>query len=205
MKNREIQEKRIKNYFVEATREILKGEGLQAVSVRNVADRAGYSYATLYNYFKDINELIFVCVSDFQKECKTFVAGQSSKKTKGTEKLKASVLAYIHYFVEYPGIFDLFYLAKPSGAGINSAALHLIATSLDDVCEEDWNYCIRENLIPAENIENLKSQLRFSVTGMLLFYMNRRYPETHAEFLLQVKKQVDTIIKTKSEPGWLKL
>ncbi len=65
MKNKEVQELRMKNYFIQATKEILKGEGLQAVSVRNVADKAGYSYATLYNYFKDITELIFVCVNDF--------------------------------------------------------------------------------------------------------------------------------------------
>ena len=59
-----IQEERMKGYFIQATKEILKGEGLRAASVRNIADQAGYSYATLYNYFKDIKELIFVCIKD---------------------------------------------------------------------------------------------------------------------------------------------
>ena len=49
MKNKEIQEKRMRDYFIQATREILKGEGIESISVRNIADRAGYSYATLYN------------------------------------------------------------------------------------------------------------------------------------------------------------
>ena len=65
MKNKELQEKRMKGYFIQATKDILKGEGLKGISVRNIADQAGYSYATLYNYFKDINDLVFVCVNDF--------------------------------------------------------------------------------------------------------------------------------------------
>jgi AcrR family transcriptional regulator len=69
MKNKEIQEQRMRGYFIQATKNILKGEGLKSISVRNIADQAGYSYATLYNYFKDVNELIFLCVNDFQEEC----------------------------------------------------------------------------------------------------------------------------------------
>ena len=53
MERKKIQEERIRGYFIQATKEILKGEGLSALSVRNIADRAGYSYATLYNYFKE--------------------------------------------------------------------------------------------------------------------------------------------------------
>ena len=58
MEKKQIQEQRIKSYFIQATKEILKGEGLKCISVRNIADKAGYSYATLYNYFKDVQDLI---------------------------------------------------------------------------------------------------------------------------------------------------
>ena len=57
MKNKELQEQRMKGYFLQATKDMLKSEGLKSVNVRAIADRAGYSYATLYNYFKDINDL----------------------------------------------------------------------------------------------------------------------------------------------------
>ena len=49
-----IQEERIRKYFIDAAKELIRGEGLSVVTARNVAERAGYSYATLYNYFKDI-------------------------------------------------------------------------------------------------------------------------------------------------------
>ena len=56
MRNRQIQEERIKTYFLDSAKNLLRAEGLKGVSVRNVAYRAGYSYATLYNYFKDIEK-----------------------------------------------------------------------------------------------------------------------------------------------------
>ena len=105
MKNKEIQEERIKGYFIEAAKEMLKGEGLKSISVRNIADRAGYSYTTLYNYFKDLNELIFLCVKDFQNECAQSISDEVRNKPQGFEKIKAITKAYINYFVQYPGIF----------------------------------------------------------------------------------------------------
>ncbi len=43
MKNRQIQEERIKSYFLDSAKNLLKAEGLKSVSVRNVAYHAGYS------------------------------------------------------------------------------------------------------------------------------------------------------------------
>ncbi|MDD5061870.1 MAG: TetR/AcrR family transcriptional regulator, partial [Candidatus Marinimicrobia bacterium] len=112
MIKKEIQEQRIRGYFIEATKELLKGEGLKSVSVRNIADRAGYSYATLYNYFNDAKDLIFVCVKDFQVECAAFVRNETTQGGHGIEKIKAIINAYVKYFVQYPGIFELFFLEK---------------------------------------------------------------------------------------------
>lgn len=184
----------MKEYFIQATKAILKGEGLKCLSVRNIADQAGYSYATLYNYFKDVNDLVFLCVNDFQEECKLFVENKTKKNTKGIEKVKAIVLAYINYFVEYPGIFDLFYLEKVGDFGNKQTTINLISNSLDNVCETDWNYCLSHNLVPVEKLENMKSQLKYAVVGLLLFYINRRTPDSYAEFINQANIQIDTIL-----------
>ena len=62
MDKKSILEQRMKGYFIQAAMEILRGEGIKDLSVRNVAEKAGYSYATLYNYFKDLNELLSLCI-----------------------------------------------------------------------------------------------------------------------------------------------
>jgi len=82
MTNKEIKQKRMLTYFVEATQKIIESEGVQAVTVRKVADIAGFNSSTLYNYFIDRDDLILFAsikklidyntiVSKSIKECKT--------------------------------------------------------------------------------------------------------------------------------------
>lgn len=57
-KNRLIKKQRVMRYFIDAAREIANEEGLSGVTIRSVADRAGYNSASLYNYFENLNQLM---------------------------------------------------------------------------------------------------------------------------------------------------
>ncbi len=183
MRNKEIQDQRMRGYFVQAAKEILKGEGLKSISVRKIADRAGYSYATLYNYFHDVNDLIFICVHDFYEECQSFVQIKTGKIPMGLKKINAMAGFYIDYFVQYPGIFELFFLEKVGDFGNKQDTIEAIYFALDNICNAEWKYCIEKGLIKSEEADMKKSQLRHVTTGLLLFYLNRRTPADYNEFL----------------------
>jgi AcrR family transcriptional regulator len=68
MSNKEIQRKRMLTYFIEAAKKIIEEDGLQAVTIRKVADIAGYNSATLYNYFENLNHLIFFASMKYLNE-----------------------------------------------------------------------------------------------------------------------------------------
>src|SRR5882757_3650074 len=110
MKNKEIQGQRMRGYFLAATKELLKAEGLRSVNVRSIADKAGYSPATMYSYFKDANELVFLCVHDFNEECRQHVKDRIKRSEKGITSIKAAVKAYAEFFIQYPGVFELFFI-----------------------------------------------------------------------------------------------
>ncbi|WP_432407729.1 TetR/AcrR family transcriptional regulator [Wukongibacter sp. M2B1] len=59
MDKKEIQKKRMMGYFIEAANQIIENEGIENVSIRKVADIAGYNSATLYNYFENLDHLVF--------------------------------------------------------------------------------------------------------------------------------------------------
>lgn len=59
MTNKQIQRNRIMTYFIDATIELIDEIGIGEVTLRKVADRAGYNSATLYNYFENLEHLIF--------------------------------------------------------------------------------------------------------------------------------------------------
>lgn len=44
--------------FVNAANEIMEKDGMSGLTLRKVAQKAGYNSATLYNYFKDLDHLI---------------------------------------------------------------------------------------------------------------------------------------------------
>lgn len=77
MGNKAIQMSRMWKYFVEATVEVIEEEGVEQVTIRKVADRAGYNSATMYNYFTEISHLIFFAsmklMKPYTKEVSTFM------------------------------------------------------------------------------------------------------------------------------------
>ncbi|MHC1706701.1 MAG: TetR/AcrR family transcriptional regulator [Bacteroidales bacterium] len=194
MDKKELQEQRIRGYFIQAAKEMLKGEGLKSINVRAVAERAGYSFATLYNYFRDVKDLVFLCVKDFQDECQQYVESESKKVKRGNDKIKAISLAYLKYFIQYPGIFELFFLEKVNDIGQKQPTIELIYTFLDRLTAKEWDYMIKKKLTTQEKAETTKIQLHALITGLLLFYLNRREPANYTDFMKLVNTQLDHTI-----------
>src|SRR5258708_12719872 len=147
MKNKEVQGQRMRGYFLAATKELLKAEGLKSVSVRSIADKAGYSSATMYSYFKDVNDLVFLCVHDFYEECKLHVTGRVKRSEKGVNSLKVAIKAYTEFFIQYPGVFELFFIEMMGDLGNKKSITDLINSSLHHPCNKDSNYSLTINLI----------------------------------------------------------
>ena len=190
-----IKEERMKSYFIQATKDIIKGEGLKAISVRNIAERAGYSYATLYNYFSHLNELIFHCVNDFQEEIRDKVARSSKKSEDPKVYLRNSLVAYSLYFIEYPGIFELFYLTGSDAIGHKKSTSDLIENSIEDATEVQLiNYYNSKN-ISEEEFEILKKEIRYSLIGLLLFYLNWKSPKSFKSFKQELEQVINNSIK----------
>ena len=189
-----IQEERMKGYFVEATKEILKGEGLHAVNVRSIAQKAGYSFATIYNYFTDAKDLIFECVKDFLQECDEFIKSETQEVEHGKEKLKAISKAYIKYFVQYPATFELFFIEKPNNLAGKQSTIKMIDEFFERVCMDEWQYLINKKEIDEATTKLLQSKLNYTILGMLLLYIHRRQPATFAEFIKEVDRQLNAIL-----------
>ncbi|MFZ4452628.1 TetR/AcrR family transcriptional regulator [Salibacterium aidingense] len=56
---KEIQRSRMWHYFIDATAALIEEEGMEQVTIRKVAERAGFTSSTAYNYFGELSHLIF--------------------------------------------------------------------------------------------------------------------------------------------------
>ena len=183
----QLQETRMRGYFIQATKEILRGEGIRGISVRNIAEQAGYSYATLYNYFKDVRDLIFECVRDFQEECELMVQDETQSAAPGLDKIEATFLSVTKYFIQYPGIFELFYIEKMSDIDHNRSTCNMIVTFLPRLTGPDWEICVAQKFLTETEADTLMYELNWTFTGLLLFYLNRNDPESYDEFMQRVR------------------
>lgn len=192
--NKELQEKRMRGYFIEAASEILRGEGLKAVSVRSVSERAGYSYATLYNYFKDLNELIFICVNGFIKDCESIINEQTLDLEPGNDRIKFKMKLLAGYFIQYPGIYELCFIERISNPGTIQSSAKLIYELVDRIALEDFEYLCKHNLMSSQSVKTTILILKNSMAGLLLHYLNRLQPNDYKTFIANLDEQLTAIL-----------
>lgn len=59
-----LQKQRTMRYFIDAAKQIAEKEGIEKLSIRKIADLAGYNSATIYNYFENIDSLVAFAMID---------------------------------------------------------------------------------------------------------------------------------------------
>lgn len=183
-----IQEERMKGYFLNAAKELIRGEGLEVVSTRNVAERAGYSYATLYNYFKDVRDLVFSCVEDFMTECREFVSKEVPGTVSGEKALIAISNSYTRFFVQYPGIFDLFYQEKANRIGTAKSNVQSIDTFFDSFVEKEWRVLKQQKKSTDKARAAAQEFHKLALHGLILFYLNSRSTNNYRELMKHVEE-----------------
>ena len=138
---------------------------------------------------------MFECVKDFIAEIETAVNEEVASSKRGISKLKAISNAYVKYYIQYPGIFELFFMEKVTDLGYNNPSIKLVHSVLDSLCENEWNYCKEKKIFTTQEIKIKKELLKNALLGTLLFYLNRYAPSDYTEFTELVNKQLSSILK----------
>ncbi|MFJ7934614.1 TetR/AcrR family transcriptional regulator [Sporosarcina sp. NPDC096371] len=110
MNNKKIQMSRMWKYFVDATAEIIDEEGIESVTIRKIADKAGYNSATIYNYFSEISHLIFFASMKFLKPYTVDVTTYMEKGNDPIEKYLLAWDCFCKHSFEKPQIFHAVFI-----------------------------------------------------------------------------------------------
>ena len=90
-----------------AAGELFKESGTTKVTVSNIADKAGYSKATLYAYFENKDEIISYLVLKSMTLIKKEIIKNTSKSRSTKENFLGICQSLIKYSRKYPMYFDL--------------------------------------------------------------------------------------------------
>ncbi|MCT4607410.1 MAG: TetR/AcrR family transcriptional regulator [Marinisporobacter sp.] len=112
MNKKAIQKKRMMRYFIEATHQIIEKEGIDYVTIRKVSDLAGYNSATLYNYFENLDHLIFFAsikyLKDYALNLPRFIEGTKNSMEQYLEIWKC----FCYYSFQKPKIYYALFFDK---------------------------------------------------------------------------------------------
>ncbi len=100
------------SYFIDAAAKIIEEEGIQSITIRKVADIAGYNSATLYNYFKNLDHLIFFAAMRYVKEYSLNLHRFIENSENALERHLATWNCFCHYSFNKPEIYYAIFFAK---------------------------------------------------------------------------------------------
>lgn len=118
-------------FFIEAAQEIMAKEGIEAITLRKVADLAGYNGATLYNYFKDLDHLILFASLKYLKIYNLEVVKQIKKDKSEHEKFITMWKVFCNISFKYPQPFNQIFFNK------HSDSLDIISKQYYELFPED--------------------------------------------------------------------
>lgn len=99
----------VKNGFIRSAKEIILKEGVEAVSVRKIALATGYSYATIYHYFADLNALLLAVKEQMVGDVAESLSSGIAAPFRTVDDLKRSNRAYAQYYLDRPHVYHFFY------------------------------------------------------------------------------------------------
>jgi len=162
-----IKSQRVKSYFIQAAKEIIMNEGVEYVSVRKVADKAGYAYTTIYNYFTDVNELLKAVKDDMIKDVMVHMQGDMHDKINDLEEIKRSNRAYVTYYINHPHIFHFFYSYR-----LNPVSTKPELPDFEKHWEMTYGSFVEKGVIRKEDIHVIAKTMIYSIHGLLALYFS---------------------------------
>jgi AcrR family transcriptional regulator len=185
---------RVKIYFLEAAKEIISSEGVENISVRKVADIAGYSYATIYNYFSDLNELLCEVKVSMINDIAEWLQKKMQQSTYDIEGIKKLFGVYISYYFKNPNIFRFFYLhslEKPD----KRMADGVEEPDYSEMWKETFRGLVIEGKLQEKDIEVLSKIFIYSIHGMLVLSLSYNGDLTEENVYKDIEKIVDYLLK----------
>lgn len=101
---------RMRKYLIETTEELIQDDGFNAVTLRKIGDETGYNTATIYNYFKDLNELLLYSSVKFLKTYNRDLAASLNEPLNAMERYIRVFRIFCKHTFAYPDIYyNMFY------------------------------------------------------------------------------------------------
>jgi AcrR family transcriptional regulator len=111
LERREREKKELREKILEAARELFTSDGVEATTMRRIAERIEYSPTAIYSHFADKEALLHeLCLNDFQSLAAKFTALE--KLSDPLKRLRRLGQAYADFAVAYPQAYRFMFMTR---------------------------------------------------------------------------------------------
>lgn len=209
-----IKTKRILKIFIEATAEIIKKEGIEEVTIRKVADIAGYNSATIYNYFENCNQLISFAAMKFISNYVQALPDYFNQENNTLENFLAIWKCFCKYCFQDPKIYYAVFTEDIGGQSKNLINNYyslfpedlgnppeevmpmLMQSNFIERCRISIAPCIEEGYFTEQEAKEINEMIRLTYQGMLSLLINNRVDYSTQEATDRTMKYIRRIINS---------
>ncbi len=166
---RQLKRDRIKEYFLNAAKEIISEDGVQSITVRSVAERAGYSYATLYNYFEDLNSLLWHTKLSLVNDVFSWMKEAVTDVPKDIAGLKKTYEIYMSYYFDHPNAFRFFYNHSITAPGLQRSPYEV---DFDKAMRDTFKFIVLSCKLREEDVPLAYRLFVYVVHGLLMLHFS---------------------------------
>lgn len=213
MSNRDIRRNRMLRYFIDAGEQIIKNEGISFVTIRKVADIAGYNSATLYNYFENLNHLISLACMKFFKSYTEDLPNYIKKANNSYEKTLLVWECFFYHSYKSPQIYDAIFVNNLNKEisnyvkefyDIYPECLDQMPEDISDMLTKDdiynrslvlLNECADEGYFDESDLNEINDMTFFVYKGMMSNVLNNKYDGTIEDVVNKTMKYVRKVFE----------
>lgn len=215
MDNKEVQRKRMLSYFIESANKIIEEDGIESVTIRKVASMAGYNSATLYNYFENLNHLLFFASLKYLKDYAEDLPSYTKESKNPIETYLNVWRCFCHYSYSKPEIYSLIFFSEFSHSKVNDSIKTYYSIFPEEISEyskeflpmllednihiRDYNLlksAAEKGLIKEENLNDINEMNVLIYQGMLSGLLNKNRNCSVEEAVEKTLKYIERTIRS---------
>jgi AcrR family transcriptional regulator len=158
-----IKKEYVRSMFVDAVKAIITRDGATGVTARKIAEMTGYSYATVYYYFSDLNALLLETKLAMIRDMLLY--GKEHAVTSATPLMfiKAQARFPVDYFLEHPHIFRFLHAHQLDAR--NEEAMRSL--EIEKEYWDDYLPFVENGVIQRSDIPIIARTIMYAVYGMI--------------------------------------
>lgn len=199
--NKERQRERIRACFIEVTKNLVKVDGISGITTKKIGDGAGFSYATIYNYFPNLNALLCEAVESINREMASTIVHDWGPRTKepGLNYLMERIVVFtklmLDHMAENINIYYPFLSTEMDFSYFRVRDGHtFVHPSYEILITEIMGHQKAMNLSDSD-VKQLADVLTYVFHAKLHFFIRYKVPESRAILEEELNNELAFILK----------